>query len=332
MAGVAQTDYNHSWYTFAVRYFSITTLGLESALQRWVLSRFRNLDVTALSLLNARQAVDSARTNILTTLPNALGGLRDLAQWVREARAEKLAFRQSVHDHERAHSNPPSHPPLLPSMGRGGGRSGRRSGGRSSSSTGMTPSSSSDLRVRPPTSKNVPTSVPRNIASQVVWDVLKFDIVATVPTSGILEANDNFSLSNHPQASSWTTLFDQYCIPQASITYQSLYPSGSTFAPATMYTALDFDSNGTLGSVAAIEDFTTCAVKTMGTNQRVVRSIRPCNEVSTGSSISDLSRNWHDSTVPNIPHNGIRFIVGSAATSYNIRKTVTVWYAFRNQI
>lgn len=278
---------------------------------------------------NALRLVDSARTNILATLPNALEGLRSLASWVREARAEKLAFRSAVVEHERANSNPPRSRPRLPSNGRGGGR---RSGGRSSSSTGMTPSSGADLRVRPPNSRNVPTSVPRNIASQVVWDVLKFDIVHAVPTSGILEANDNFSLSNHPQASSWQALFDQWCIPQASITYQSLYPAGATTAPATMYTALDFDSNGTLGSVSGIEDFSTCAVKTMGTNQRVVRSIRPCSEVSTGSSISDLQRNWHDSTVPNIPHNGIRFIVGSAATTYNIRKTITIWYAFRNQI
>lgn len=199
---------------------------------------------------------------------------------------------------------------------------------------GMNPINRSDLSVKPPTSYNIPSTIPRNVASMVSWDTVKIDFSQTVSTSLISEFNDSFSLNNHPQASSWAALFDQWCIPQVTVCYRSLIPPGNTNAPAILYTALDFDNNTNIGTVANIEDFSTCQVHTMGDGAVVMRSIRPCSKVTstTGVGASDLARSWHDSAFPGVSHTGFRAICSTAGSVYTITRTITIWYAFRNQI
>jgi len=210
------------------------------------------------------------------------------------------------------------------------GRQGRHV--QSNAANGMNPVNKSDLSIKPPTSYNVPSTIPRNVASLIAWDTVKLDFSTTVTTSAITEFNESFSLNNHPQVASWTALFDQWCIPQVSICYRSLIPPGGTNAPCIMYTALDFDNNSNLGSIAAIEDFASCQVHTMGDGAVVMRSIRPCSKVNAPAGASDLARSWHDSGFPGVSHTGFRAICSTSGASYVITRTITIWYAFRNQI
>jgi len=198
----------------------------------------------------------------------------------------------------------------------------------------MNPTNRSDLSVKPPSLFNVPKRIPRNLQSQVVWDVVKINAVIVVPTSGILEANSSFALSSHPQLSSWQALFDQFSIPQASIEFDSILAPGSTNGPAMLYTALDFDSAGTLGSIAAIEDFSTCEVVPMTQNMRHLRSVRPTVKSTLGSNANAFVNQsvWVDTAVPTTLFFGIRAMLGSAATAYPVNVTTTIWYCFRNQI
>jgi len=201
----------------------------------------------------------------------------------------------------------------------------------SGSARGMTPLSRADLAVKPP-GNTVNVSVPKQVSNQIVWDVVKFDQTLTFSTSVVFETNFSFSLSSHPQAASWQALFDQWCIPQASVTFASNLPPGTTTAPGRLYTALDFDNTTNISTIQALEDFATAEVSTMDAAGRmVVRSIRPCNKTS-GSPGTYTTRSWCDSGAPASSWYGIRSILSVAGSTYTITATTCIWYAFRNQI
>jgi len=170
----------------------------------------------------------------------------------------------------------------------------------------------------------------------IAWDVVKIESAITVSAGGIVETNYTFSLLDHPQQSSWAALFDQWCIPQATITFRSELPPGSLTIPAILVTALDFDSVGAVGSVVALDDFSTAAECTMGTGATMVRSVKPCVKFSTGQAganvNSGMSTPWVDSGATGTLHYGIRSIVTQSNVAYNLVVTKVIWYAFRNQI
>lgn len=255
--------------------------------------------------------------------------VRQVLQEVADARASNLAFRQAVSDHETANTPRPVKQvaaPALSSGSRGGGRA--RGGPRQ-------PANKGDLRCKPP-SGQIPSSVPRNIPSMLAWDIVKFDTVIAISTSQV-ETNFLFTLTQHPQAAQWTALFDQWCIPQASVTFRTEMPPGTTQSVPMLYTALDFDSLGNLGSISSIEDFSTCQVTSMSPGRSVTRSIKPCVKMSvqTGGSNTNasLGRVWQDSGSPGTSWFGIRSIIGPTSSSgFNLIATSTIWYAFRSQI
>jgi hypothetical protein len=220
-----------------------------------------------------------------------------------------------------------------PQGGAAMGRARRSRGGpRSNGGRGMAPTNRSDLSVKPPTYR-VPSAVPKQVTNQVVWDVVKINTVISTSASSISETNFYWSLNNHPQASSWTTLFDQWCIPQYSATFQSAYPEGATTSPGILYTALDFDSANNLGSVQLLEDYSTCAAATLVSGQSVTRSVRPTVKgYLSSTSASGINRQWIDTATPSIPWYAIRSIVGVCGSSYPISVVTTIWFAFRNQI
>jgi len=225
-------------------------------------------------------------------------------------------------------------------MTRSGGRGGKGASSRGTTSRGLSGfqnSNSGDLSVRPPDQFSIPRAVPRDVATMLAWDIVK--ISSTINTSatglGITETNFSFSLASHPSASNWVSLYDQWFLPQFTVEFQSLMPPGSTTAPATMYTALDFDNGTNLGSVQLLEDFATCNSVVMHPQKAFQRSVRPCTKPLIGStSTVGLSRQWLDSSQSSTQNFGIRSIVVSnvAGASYPIQVVVTLWFAFRNQI
>jgi len=200
----------------------------------------------------------------------------------------------------------------------------------------MNPLNQSDLRVKPLSLTNVPKSIPRNVTSQVVWDVVKLDGAITSSNTALVETNFSYALSNHPQVSSWTSLFDQWALPFFSVEFDSKIPPGFQYTPPTLYTALDFDSGSNIGTISALEDYGSCEAVAMEPGFRVLRSVRPsCKGVvgsGTGSPQAVLSGPvWCDSSYTNIPHYGIRSILGQS-TAAVVGTTVTLWFCFRNTI
>lgn len=261
------------------------------------------------------------------SLPN----LNWLWREVKASREEHQLLDSAIVEHERAEL---AKSEARVEMARKGAKSRSSRGGGSRGSGGMGPVAGDDLKVRPPTSR-IPSSVPKQVSNQIVWDVVKVDAILTPSAGGIVENNFSFSLQLHPQVSNWAALFDQYCIPQASMTFRSLEPPGGTSSISILYTALDFDNANNLGSIAAIEDYATCKLKTMGAGAVITRSVRPCIKLSTQQPStnvnSSLAQNWQDVGAGGTPWFGIRSILG-VSNSSNIIATSTIWYAFRNQI
>lgn len=201
---------------------------------------------------------------------------------------------------------------------------------------GMNPTNRSDLRIRPPTTSNVPSTIPRNIPGMLAWDTVKIQSQVNSGGSGLVEANFIFTITLHPQYSQWLALFDQYCIVQATVEFDSLTPPGQTYSSPQLYTAIDFDNAANLGSIAAFGDFGSSESVVMAPEKRHMRSVKPCFKATlqtSGASAHNagVGRGWIDSAANDIQHYGIRSIGQFAgAGSYNVVQTI--YFAFRNQI
>jgi len=207
----------------------------------------------------------------------------------------------------------------------------------SSGKGGMNPTNASDLRVRPPTNRNVPTTIPRNIQSIIVWDSVKIESQIAASATSIIEQNFIFTITLHPQYASYLAIYDQYSIPMVSIEFDSQCPPGSGFAPPALHTALDFDNATALGSVQSLEDFATAEYMVMQPGSRHLRSIRPsCKGVTSttgGTATSSVAGPlWIDSAVNNVPFYGIRSILNTGSPTVSVLVTQTIWFCFRNQI
>jgi hypothetical protein len=228
------------------------------------------------------------------------------------------------------------------SKGHGGsGRGGRRKGGgskrvASSGLGGMYPTNAADLNIRPPSYTNVPRSIPRNVGRMVTWDIFKTDVQIVSGSAGIVETNFSFVITQNPQYGSWLTLFDQYCIPQVSIEFDSLTPPGQTYSSPVLYTALDFDNASTITNISAIEEYDSCEFMVMAPEKRHLRSVRPSTKgavLTSGTSTTAAVSGpvWCDSGNNNVTHYGIRSLV-QFYNAGSIKATITMYNAYRNHI
>lgn len=253
--------------------------------------------------------------------------VRWLAEQVAASRETHAALDSAIRAHEATSLQGPSSSALAPRAASGGG--GR--GGRGSSNF---PANRRDARVKPPRMDKVPSSIPRNLGSQLVFDRTSIRSTIGTSTSGITETNYGWSLNTHPEVSHWSVLFDQWCLVEATVVFQNLEPPSSTGSTPELHTALDFDSFANLGSVALIDDFGSSQTDVLIFNKKVVRSVRPCCKPDLGGTGgAAVARSWVDSANPGIPHYGIRTIIPQAISNANTLTVQTyLVFAFRNSI
>lgn len=215
-------------------------------------------------------------------------------------------------------------PLLAPSASsRGGSRStrGRKPKGQ--------PVNSADLAIRPmPVA--IPTNVPKVISNRIAWDVVKTRVPLTL-TASINEANYAYSFTTHPQQTSYAALYDQWCLPQFSLTWYCTAPPGGTLNSPELHTALDFDNSTNLGNLQAIDDFDNARIDVLVPQRYVTRSVRPSMKDTTTGGTS-CARQWCDSGSPSTTWFGIRSAINSTAANTTIVLEITLWYAFRNRI
>lgn len=224
-----------------------------------------------------------------------------------------------------------SSPPLTANKLGKGARSGGRGGKGAGPGTSL---NKRDLKIKPPSTR-IPSSVPRNFMSSVTYDLVKVRSTSTTSTSTVVENNFAFALNNHPQYSSWATLFDQWCIPMASVSFYNPQAPGSTSSEIELHTAIDFDNSTSIGTLAAIDAYDTCQVVILGPGNKSshTRSVKPCLKSNAGAqNNAALLRQWCDCATPGTSWYGIRSIVNSTTTAMTFTLEATVWYGFRSRI
>lgn len=214
--------------------------------------------------------------------------------------------------------------------------SGTRSGGTRMDSypgrLGHAPIQQSDLNLTRPNMRNVPSRIPKQISAQIVFDVVRLQQNVTSSLTVIVEQNFGFSLSNHPEASSWAALFDQWCIPQVSVSFSSLEPPGALGTIPTLNTAIDFDNTTALGSATSLLEFENAQNISLGPGVSHTRACRPCVKPTISGGVG-VDRMWCDSASPGSNWNGIRLVLNATPTATCvILAQQTIWFAFRNGI
>jgi len=273
-------------------------------------------------------------------IPSVPQGLLSSFQQLRQAFGDRRALDDAIAlkdamdwvDLKASMSSSSSAAPDLKASARAsGGRS--RGGGKGRAGPGKY-LNKRDLAVRPP-SNRIPDKIPRNFLSQVVYDLVKIRQTYTTLTTGVFEQNQTFSLSLHPQSTSWAALFDQWCVLAGSVTLLNPQAPGSTAPEIEVHTALDFDNITNLGSLTTIDDYDSSQVDILGPGSRVnvTRSVKPCLKTSaSGNANGALLRTWCDSASPSSAWYGIRCIFAQTTTAVTFIYETSIWFGFRGRI
>jgi len=190
---------------------------------------------------------------------------------------------------------------------------------------------------------NLVQSPPKNFLTMPHWIQNTWDTSLTVSGVGsVVENAQGFLLSTFPAASSIAALFDQYCIysvmSRAFLDLSSVTTGIATYG--ILASALDFDSSGTVGSLAAIERFGSCQISELVPGKSYERFVKPTVAGVTGSSNStsstgvDIERRWINSNSPNVPHFGIRYLTNGnqSLQAPTLRLFFTAVIGMRNNI
>jgi len=217
--------------------------------------------------------------------------------------------------------------------------SGKRGGGNVAAGAATSPGAariqSTDLALTRHNFRTVPSRIPRSIPSQIVWDVVRVQQVINTSLTAITETNFSFSLSFHPEQAQWSALFDQWCIPQVSVTFTSTEPPGSLGQIPVLSSAVDFDNTTNIGSVLLLLEFENSQQVVLGSGRSHTRACHPCVKTTLSSSgaSSGVDRMWCDSANLGGAWFGIRSIVNPTSTSVSVIQVVsTIWFAFRSGI
>lgn len=215
--------------------------------------------------------------------------------------------------------------PATPAVNSGGSRGKGSGGGKTARSN------KSDLSARPSSNFKVPNRVPRNIRNRIVWFTAKIDLSDITGSTSIAETNYGFAFNQVQNYATWAALFDQYCIVQVSITWESCVPPGSTGTLGVLHTALDFDNTTNVGSLAIIDSYETSQTDVMVPGKMVTRSCRPCLKGDSNAVTSvTVLRSWLDMAQTGLNHFGIRSILGICTNNTVLRVILTYWVALRN--
>lgn len=169
-------------------------------------------------------------------------------------------------------------------------------------------------------------------------------ITSTITTP--LEVNFVFLLSALPQAAQFTSLFDTYRIDRIELSLQPRsqvnYSSATTQAwTASLYTAIDYDDTGSLGSGATllsnIQQFENVVVQNSVNPRKITMTPKVAasvyqNSISTFAYSQPKSGVWLDCAYPSVVHYGVRTVLGPTGANGDIVIDAVIRYivSFKN--
>jgi hypothetical protein len=184
--------------------------------------------------------------------------------------------------------------------------------------------------------------VPRRFLDQIHWIQSTVKSTITMSSTGsVVEANQSFSLQNNVNDySSYTTVFDQFCIFAANVALVAPQLTGTASAGAAsanfgrVYTAIDYDNVTNLGTETAMMEYNSCSVTQVTPGRSHERVVKPTVDVSLYSSSYGVGRFWVDSQYPGTIHYGIRCMTAgnNVGATLGLDMIITVIVGFRNNI
>lgn len=148
----------------------------------------------------------------------------------------------------------------------------------------------------------------------------------TLSNAAVTSGGKYFMLSDVPNSSEFSSLFDVYRIAKVEI--RLLFnaniigiQAGVPYNPVRYATVIDYNSAGTLASLDDAREFRTCQIKTFPFEPEERRNIVPrfvsVVENSSSSVVAGGSETgWLNTSVTNIPHYGLRYFVEQLASPY----------------
>jgi len=180
---------------------------------------------------------------------------------------------------------------------------------------------------------NLVQTPPKNFLSQIHWVRQSVVQPSTYSTSTTIVSENNFAfaLNSITNVSSFTTVFDQYCIYAVTMTI-SYGNSNSSGQPITIYSAIDYDNTSNIGlsGISAFGDCNQCSVTPVTS---LVRMVKPAVALAayTGSFGGfSTSRLWLDCNSTTIQHYGIRTIAAITPVVLTFSIEFSLIIGFRN--
>ncbi len=138
---------------------------------------------------------------------------------------------------------------------------------------------------------------------------------------------DNFSLANLSEASSFTSIYDQYRIAGVELELVAVTQPGVTAATTTAYAfcavVVDLDDAAALASYSLALNYANLAILPPGRGLR--KRIKPHvnSETNTNSAVVNLTSPWLDCSDTTVPHFGFKFAVKQSTSTF-----ISSWYRF----
>jgi len=157
-------------------------------------------------------------------------------------------------------------------------------------------------------------SPPKNLRTKIVWITQQVNIVSqlSISNSVYTEANYAFKLTDISNYSTWSSLFDQFCLYSVSISVVPIAPNLTTGALGRLTTAIDYDNTNNLSTEFAVQQYSSALTVEVSPGMTVQRFIKPCNKsgVYAGTSVTNgsVSRLWVDANAQAVSHYGFRSI------------------------
>jgi len=167
--------------------------------------------------------------------------------------------------------------------------------------------------------------VPRNISAQIYWvrqTVLKSQITSTATVS--VESDMNFVLNDLDAVSSYTGLFDQYCIHTVVV---RLIPGANVSTAGSvnvsrLYSVIDYDDSSAIG-LAGFRQYDNLLVTTSTVEQmRVLHPRIAISAYTAGFGGFANQRSWIDCSSPGVNHFGLKILLDVASSTTSTTSVV----------
>jgi hypothetical protein len=145
------------------------------------------------------------------------------------------------------------------------------------------------------------------------------NLSATIDQANIF----SFTLSDLPQVSAWTAVFDVYRIMQVEVDFLPVLPSTQGTPP--LYTVIDYDDNNALTSLGATLEYDTIMITQMG--QMCRRILKPRVSVAlyggAFTQFGQVQNQWIDAASPGTIHYGVKtyfpsYTGATTGVAYNV--------------